>query len=629
MSPSKYCNARPPRRESPLALPVACGAFLAIAGVTAHAQPAAAPKAASLEPVAVTASRNPQPIADLLADLTVIGGDEILRSGVQSLPELLQRQPGVEVTMNGGPGSTSGAFIRGANRGQTLVLVDGLRVGSSSVGATSLEAIPLDQIERIEILRGPASSLYGADAIGGVIQVFTKQAASNAWSGNIAAGYGTYDTWKAGAGLRGSMGPLRFSVQAGGTQSRGFDTIVNPLNFSANPDRDGYAQQNAGLSAALPWAEGQEVAVQYMRNRLNNQYDGGPGFDDRTITTLETWSVTSRNVIGERWTSLLTIGEGSDDSVSQTGFGDYPFKTTQRQLIWQNDVTLPVGSLSVILERREEQLATDVEFAVSERTTNSATGVYQVRYGDFALQANLRQDNSSQYGGQTTGGLALGYKLSPAWRLTAGYSTGFKAPSFNDLYYPFFSNPNLQPERARNTEVAAYWTAAAGELNWQARAIGYYNRVDSLIVYQCDVSFNCLPQNVDRATLDGVTLGVDLAWRSTQVKASLDLQDPHDDATGNLLPRRARRHGALQLLQQAGPVQLGLEYVASSLRYDDAANTIPLGGYGIVNLTADWPFAKGWSLLVRGNNVFDKNYQLAADFSTGGAQFYAGVRWQP
>ena len=606
-----------------------CAGALTATGIVAPAFAQSAPKAATLDPVAVTASRNPQPIADLLADLTVIGADEIQRSGAQSLPELLQRQPGVEITMNGGPGSTSGAFLRGANRGQTLVLIDGLRVGASSVGATSLEAIPLDQIERIEILRGPASSLYGADAIGGVIQVFTKQAEGSTFVPNVAAGYGTYDTRNANAGLRGALGPLRFSVQAGGTRSAGYNAIVNPANFSYNGDADGYAAENAGLNAVLPWAKGQEVAVQFFRNRLNNQFDGGPGFDDRTITTLEAWSVASRNQLGERWLSTLTAGEGSDDSVSQTVYGDAPFRTTQSQFTWQNDMTLPLGALTLVLERREEHLATDAEFAVNDRDTNSATAVYQLRRDAVALQANLRHDRSSQYGGRTTGGVALGYRFSPAWRVTAGYSTGFKAPSFNDLYYPLFSNPNLLPETARNTEVGAYWTAAAGAVRWEARALGYYNQVDDLIVFQCDAEFNCRPNNVDRATLKGVTLGLDFAWRDTRVKASLDLQDPENDATGALLPRRARRHGALQVLQQLGPVQFGVEFVASSLRYDDAANMVTMGGYGIVNLTADWPFAKGWSLLVRGNNVFDKNYQLAADYSTGGATVFAGLRWQP
>ncbi|MEO8752855.1 MAG: TonB-dependent receptor [Casimicrobiaceae bacterium] len=603
--------------------------FVYIFAGAAHAQPAALPKATTLDPVVVTASRTPLPIGDLLADLTVIQADEILRSGVQSLPELLQRQPGVEVTINGGPGASSGAFLRGANAGQTLVLVDGLRVGSSSVGATSLEAIPLDQIDRIEILRGPASSLYGADAIGGVIQVFTKRAEGNAFVGNVAAGYGTYNTTNVNAGLRGAIGDLRLSLQAGGTHSNGFNAVVNPGNFSYNGDRDGYASENVGLNAALPWAEGQELAAAYFHNRLNNQFDGGPGFDDRTITTLETWSVVSRNKLSAIWTSTLTGGEGSDESVSQSAFGNSPFKTTQRQYLWQNDIMLPLGALAVIFERRQEQLATDTAFAVTGRNTNSATGVYQVRYDALALQANLRRDDSTQYGGKTTGGIALGYKVSPAWRLTAGYSTGFKAPSFNDLYYPGFSNPNLVPETSRNAEVGAYWTAAYGEVRWEARAIGYHNQVQDLIVFGCDADFNCVPNNVDRATLEGVTMGLDVTWRDTRVIGSLDLQSPESDVTGNLLPRRARRHGALQVLQQAGPVQLGVEFVASSLRYDDPANTIRMGGYGIVNLTLDWPFAKGWTLLVRGNNVLDKNYELAADYSTGGATAFAGVRWQP
>ena len=587
--------------------------------------------ATTLDPVVVTAARTSQPIANVLADVTVIGADEILRSGVQSLAELLQRQPGVEIVQNGGPGSVSGALLRGANRGQTLVLIDGLRAGSSSAGSTTLEAIPLDQIDRIEILRGPASSLYGADAIGGVVQVFTKRPqGATSFTPNFSAGYGNYRTGAASAGFAGATEALRYSLQAGGRTSDGFNAIVNPDNFSYNPDRDGFSTRNLSASLNWTWASGQDLAAQYFGNRLDAQFDGGaPYFDDRTVTTVQTWSVTSSNRVNDSWTSVLTAGEGSDDSVSQTAFGNFPFKTTQRQYFWQNDFTLPLGALGVILERREEHLSTDTDFAVTQRNTNSATGVYQLRYEALALQANLRRDESSQYGGETTGGIALGYKLSPAWRVTAGYNTGFKAPSFNDLYYPEFSNPDLVPETSRNVEAGVYWNDAAGEARWEARAIGYHNQVRQLIVFECDADFNCAPQNVDRATLEGVTLGLDFNWRETRVRASLDLQNPTDDATGKLLPRRARTHGAVQVLQQAGPVQLGLEYIASSLRYDDAADTVKMGGYGIVNLTAEWPFAGGFTLLLRGGNVFNKNYQLAADYSTGGTTWFASVRWQP
>ena len=584
--------------------------------------------AQSAETVVVTASRTPQPIAERLADVTVIGEAEIRRSAAQSVPQLLQRQPGVEVSINGGPGSTSAVFIRGANAGQTLILVDGLRVGSSSTGATSLEAIPLDQVERIEILRGPASSLYGADAIGGVIQVFTRRAREG-FSGNVSAGYGTHDTGNVNAGLRGASGNVRFSLQAGATESNGFNAVVNPSNFGYNPDRDGYSTRNVGGNVAFDWAKDQTLELTGMRNRLDTQSDGGPDFDDRTLTTLEAYSFKSRNRFTECWLSTLTLGQGRDDSVSKSAFGESPFETRQRQYTWQNDLTLLLGTLSLVLERREEKLDTTNAFAVKSRDTDSFGGVYQLREGPWSLQANLRLDDSSQYGERTTGGIAAGFKLSPEWRVTAGYSTGFKAPSFNDLYFPDFSNPNLVPEESRNFEAGVYWARAMGASRVEARAIGYRNRVENLIVFGCDESFNCRPENVAKATLEGVTLGLDGSMGATRIAASVDFQRPEDDATGKLLPRRARRHGTLQVLHEAGPLTLGAEWIASSERYEDAGNSVRMSGYGIVNLTLDWRFARGWTAFVRGNNVTDRDYRFSADYSTGGATVFAGVRWNP
>ena len=584
--------------------------------------------AQTAETVVVTASRTPQPIAERLADVTVIGEEEVLRSAAQSVPQLLQRQPGVEVTINGGPGSTSGVFIRGANAGQTLVLVDGLRVGSSSSGATSLEAIPLDQVERIEILRGPASSLYGADAIGGVIQVFTKRGREG-FSGHASAGYGTHDTGNVNAGLRGGSGRVRYSLQAGATESDGFNAVVNESSFLYNPDRDGYSTRNVGGNVALDWAKDQTLELNGLRNRLDTQADGGPGFDDRTITTLEAYSLTSRNRFASPWLSTVTLGEGRDDSVSKSAFGEAPFETKQRQYSWQNDLTLPLGTLSLVLERREEELATTNAFAVTSRDTDSIGGVYQVRQGPWSLQANLRRDDSSQYGEQTTGGIAAGFRVGPDWRFTAGYSTGFKAPSFNDLYFPDFSNPNLVPEESKNVEVGVYWARAMGANRVEARMVAFRNRVENLIVFGCDESFNCRPDNVDKATLEGVTLGLDWSMGATRISGSVDLQRPENDATGNLLPRRARRHGTLQVLHDAGPVTIGAEWIAATERYEDAANAIRMSGYGIVNVTVDWRFARGWTAFVRGNNITDRDYRFSADYSTGGATVFAGVRWNP
>jgi len=617
---------RPPARRRWPCWALAPAALIGPSLAAAQALPV--PPIAQLAPVVVTAARMPQPIATLTADLTVIDADAIAASGSRSFAELLQGQPGVEIVQNGGPGSTSGVFLRGANRGQTVLLVDGLRVSSSTVGAPTLEAIPLDQVERIEILRGPASSLYGADAIGGVIQVFTRRPGPGV-SGRLSGGLGTDDTRSVAGGFSATLGAVALSLQAGHRQSEGFNASTDPSSFIWNPDRDGYDSNDVGASAALTLAPGHEASARYMRNRLDNQFDGGPDFDDRTRTTLELWQVESRNRFADAWTSKLSVGEAADDSVSSTAFGDYPFRTRERQYGWQNELALPQGTATLAVERREERIDEEAGFAVTRRDTNAVVGILQFARSDHTLQANLRYDRSTQYGGQTTGAIAWGYRLAPQWRVTASYGTAFKAPSFNDLYYPGFSNPDLEPETARNVEGSIHWSGQLGEWRTGARAVAWYNKVDQLIVFQCDDAFNCAPRNIARATLAGVTLAGDAAWRGTSMRASVDLQQPEDDVTGRLLPRRAQRHGSLVVAQRVGPAQLVVELIASSYRYDDAENTRRLGGYAIVNVAVEWPVGRGVTLLARADNAFDKDYALAYGFATGGARAFVGVRWQP
>lgn len=592
----------------------------ALCAAIAHAQPATT--ATLLDPIVVTAARSPQRLDQLIADVTVIGPDEIARAGAQSLAELLQRQPGVQIVANGGPGSTTGVFLRGANAGQTLVLVDGLRVSSSSAGTTPFEAIPLDQIDHIEILRGPAASLYGSDAIGGVIQVFTRSGGS-AISLNASAGYGTYQTSQFAAGASGASGPWRFSAQGGYNQSSGFNAIWNPDNFSYNPDRDGYQNGSASGTLAYNFAPEQQLSLQAFYSRMNAQFDGGPGFDDRTITTLQSYAAASRNRLATFWKSILEAGVSVDDSDTQTAFGPSRFRTTQQQYTWQNDFTLPMGALSVALTRREERLDTDAGFPVTARDTNAIVGVYQLQAGSSSLQANLRRDDSTQYGGQNSGSFAYAYTIAPGLRASASYGTGFRAPTFNDLYYPGFSNPNLVPETARNFEAALRY--ANSEMN--VGIVGYRNRVQDLIVFECDASFNCAPQNVQNATLEGVTLEFQATFGSTMVKANVDFERPYDDATGNLLPRRARRYGTIQVTQAFGSLQLGVQLTAQSARFDDAANTRRMGGYALVNLNAEYALASQWALFAVIGNAFDKNYELAADYNTMGTNIFAGVRY--
>lgn len=575
----------------------------------------------TVPPVVVTASRSALPLTESLADVTVIGAEEI--AGAGGLVALLQRQPGVEIVANGGPGSTSGVFLRGANTGQTLVLLDGLRIGSSTSGTAPLEAIPLEQIERIEILRGPASSLYGADAVGGVIQIFTRKATAGL-AVNAQAAYGSYRTAIVSAGISGASGPWRYVLDVGRRQSEGFNAMANPANFSFDPDRDGYRDDHAGGSVGFRFAPEQELTARFLRSRLNARFDAGDAFDDRTITVMESYQVESRNRLTSLWTSRLQAGWVSEDSDSRTGFGPSRFRTRQRLYGWQNDIALPLGTLTAAVERREERVDSDAGFAVNERNTNALTGVYQVRAGAHAAQASLRRDDSSQFGARATGSVAYGYAFDSGVRATSTYGTAFKPPTFNDLYFPGFSNPRLKPESAHNADLALRYANA----EMTAGAVAYRNKVRDLIVFQCDADFNCAPQNVSDATLRGITLDLAAHSGDLSAKASLDLQDPRDDATGRLLPRRARRHAAASLGYLAGPLRMTAELTAASARFDDAANTRRMGGYATLNVTGEYPLAARWTVFARVDNALDKHYELAADFKTAGASVVAGVRFQ-
>lgn len=595
---------------------------VALASCIVHAGYALAQTSAS--PLFVTASRSEQPLNDLLADVTLIGPEEIARAGPGGLAALLQRQPGIEVVTNGGPGSTSGVFMRGANTAQTLVLVDGLRVSSSTTGTTPLEAIPLEQIDHIEILRGPGSSLYGADAIGGVIQIFTRRG-GGAFAAYAGAGYGSYSTSSLYGGVSGNGGDgaWRYALQAGHRQSDGFNAIFNPKNFSYNPDRDGYRNDNLSGSMSFRFAPEQEISAQAFRSRLNAQFDSSPGFDDRTVTTVESYSVASRNRLTAFWTSELSAAETRDDSNSITGFGPSRFLTRQRLYSWQNELTPGYGRLTVLAERREERIDSDTAFDVTSRNTNSAVGIYQLRDGPQLVQASLRRDDSSQFGARTTGAIAYGHAFAAGLSATASFGTAFKTPTFNDLYYPGFSNPELRPETARSAELALRYSGDA----LSAGVVAYRNRVRDLIVFECDANFNCAPQNVANATLEGVTAEFGGHVGEFSAKGSLDLQKPTDDSNGFLLPRRARRHAAISLTQDTGPLRIGAEVIASSARFDDAGNTRRMGGYALLNLTSEYQFGNRWTIFARLDNALDKRYELAADFNTAGASAFVGVRW--
>ncbi len=583
--------------------------------------------------VVVTATRTPLPLREQLNDVTVITAQDIAEAGQSTLAELLQAQPGIEISSNGGPGQPASVYIRGANSNHTLVLVDGLRLGSATTGTTALEAIPLDQIQRIEILRGPGSSLYGSDAIGGVIQIFTKSGQGRPHF-NLSAGVGTYGTRSVSGGYGGQVGDTRFNLQLGHSDTHGFSAIGNPANPAYNPDGDGYRDNNLSARVSHAIGAGHEVGLTLFNSTGEAHYDASwpspPSFDYRTEHTVSAYGVYSKDRFLPGWQSLLRAGAGTDDYTNiMSATASSNFRTDQNQAAWQNDIDLGGGLLTLGLEWLRQEVSGDSSYAVQQRDVRSWLAGYQRRFGKHSVQLNLRSDDNSQYGARNTGSLAYGYQISPVWQASVSAGTAFKAPTFNDLYYPLtygsVGNPDLRPERSRNRELALRYDDGV-----QRFGVVYYdNRVTDLISWQLYAPYSYTPVNVGQASLKGTTLSYGGSLGDYRLHASLDLQDPVDASTGLLLPRRAKRHGAVGLDRSIGPWQFGGEVVFSDARYDDAANKNRLAGYGLVDLTASYRLSSDLSVNARVNNLFDKKYELAKDYNTPGTDVFVALRYEP
>lgn len=611
------CKPRAPLLATLSAISGLSGLFATPFSATANAADS------ELGQIVVTATRQATRSNELLSDVSVITRAEIEQSGQSSIEQLLARQPGIEYTANGGPGTNSGIFIRGASPKQSVVLIDGLRVGSASSGDVALSRIPLSQVERIEILRGPASSLYGADAIGGVIQIFTRRG-DGATRYNASAGFGTYRTTQATAGVSGGSAAVSYSVQAGYDETAGFSALRNPANSSWNADRDGLRATHLSGSVAFRPAPGHELGLNLLQASGVSRYDSFPRSGDyKNDQDLTTYSIYSRNRFSPLWTSTLRLGRSTDDATNMNnGRPTDIYRTDQDQLSWQNDIKLPIGQALIAAEYLKQQLSSTSAFVVNERTIRSLLAGWNGHLADHRLQLNLRRDDNSQFGAKTTGFAAYGYQLTADWRAHASYGTAFRAPSFNELYFPDTGfgggNPDLKPELAKNREFGVDWEVG----NHHLAAVYFNNKVSDLIA-------SWPPANVSKATLSGGSLAYDGRFADWQLGVSAELSRSRDDDTGKRLARRADEQLKAHVSRALGQWHLGAEWQLVGERYDDAANAKRLGGYGLVNLFADYRFERDWALFVRANNLFNKGYELARDYATPGANVFVGIRYAP
>jgi len=593
---------------------------LAVAAPAVQAQT----QAPVLNSVLVTATRTPQPARDVISDTLSIGPEEIARSGAGSITELLQRQRGIEVTRNGGPGTNSGVFLRGSNGNQVIVLIDGVRIGSASSGAAAWNAIPLSAVDHIEVVYGPLSTLYGADAIGGVVQIFTRKGQGGlALDAGVLAG--TYGTRSGTAGISGSAGAFNYAVSAGKERADGFSATL-PTSTSYNQDDDGYDRKHANGQLAWQVAQGHELGMQFLHSDQEADYDSGTKVRAWSTQKLDTAALYSRNRLSDAWQMTTQAAQSRDKSGSFAATASQ-IDTKQTQFSWQNDIALGTDSLQLLAEHRKEEIESNTAL-VRERSTTSWAASYNMKRGDHLLAAAARNDDSSQYGSKNTGSLGYGYRITPGLRVNASYGTSFRAPTFNELYYPGYGLPTNRPEEGRNREIGIHFEQGGTSLG----ATAYRNKLTDLLVNiaPCPLPgfrFGCA-YNVNQATLEGISLSARQQLGSNfTLSASADLQNPRDDISGKLLVRRAKRHGNVALEYTAGSLSTGAEWQLSGYRFDDTANRNRLGGYGLLNLYAAWEFDRSWTATLRWNNVADKHYELARNYATAGSTVYAGLRY--
>ncbi|MBM3117523.1 TonB-dependent receptor domain-containing protein [Jeongeupia naejangsanensis] len=575
------------------------------------------------DPVIVTATRVASPRSSLSSDTTVISAKELQQAGSQSLGQVLSRVPGVEFARTGGLGQPASLYLRGANGNQTLVLLDGQRLAPGADGSSAFDTIPVSMIDRIEIVRGSASGLYGADAVGGVVQIFTKSG-KGAPSGSVTVDAGSDRTFGGSANVGGTVGDTRFSVSVDAHNSDGFN-LTKPTSMYYEADRDGWQQRSSSASLSHFFGDNVEVGVRGSYVDTKADYDGGAYDQDPLSHRTQSTGAAFANVkVNDWWQSNFLAGIGRDRYVTESS---YPSNTatTQQQFQWTNILQSGIGQWLVGAEYLRESLDSSTDYDQTTRYNSSVQAGWQNDFGPHHLQANVRYDDNSQFGGKTTGGVGYAWRFVEGWQLFANAGTSFHVPSFVDLYYPSWpgfapaSNPNLQPEEGKSVDGGVRWQSGV----WKMDATAFYNRIDNLITLDA----NYTPQNVNAARIRGLTLNGNGALGAFELGANVTWQDPENEDTDKQLARRAKVYGGMTLAQTIGDWRWNANWQAAGRRYDDQANTKPLAGYGKLDLGLDYQIAKQWSAGAQLLNAFDRDYELARGYNNGGRMWFLNLRY--
>jgi vitamin B12 transporter len=571
----------------------------------------------SLEPVVVTASRGEQKLADALPATTVITEEQIRASGALDLAGLLAREAGIQITQLGGIGTLTSASLRGGESRMTLVLVDGVPINTLNFSQATLQQILPVGIERIEIVRGNVSALYGAQAVGGVVQIFTKSGREG-FDASASALAGSRGMREATAQLSGGANGITYAANLGSIKTNGFSALDPAKLPDANPDKDGFDSVTAGVALGVAINPSHSVKLSHRHSRGDVQYDsefGPPTQSDESHQSLTTTTLASRNRFGP-WQSHLQLSSVRDALDARITAFPFFAISSATQLGWQNDVDVAQGQVvSVNAEHTRQRISSDTVYDRDLRSNTSLAMGYRGDISAHGWQLNLRRDRYSDFGNATTYYAGYGIKFAQHWRVSAAASSAFNAPTFNDLFFPGFSNPNLKPESTRSKELALQW-AMVGQ---RARLAAFENRYEDLIGF--DENFNIV--NINRAKNRGVELMAETKFAGLDLRASATSQKPRNAITGKPLLRRAEQFGALTVGYASSAWTASSTLRLTGSRPDRGNRT--LAGYTALDAALSYAVTPNISALLRAQNVTDRSWQDAYGYNNTPRTLLLGV----
>ncbi|HKZ73398.1 MAG TPA: TonB-dependent receptor [Steroidobacteraceae bacterium] len=582
--------------------------------------------------VVVTASRVDEAIDAVVWSTTVLDREAIEARQAESFQDLLAGLAGVDVDNAGGLGKATSVLLRGGEGDHTLLLIDGVRVGSATLGTPPVELVPPDQIERIEVVRGPRSTLYGSDAVGGVIQIFTRRPLEPGLTGRASVTSGSHDLRSAAVDLGSNWGSAWLGIGAAATDTDGFNACLGrPFPpgggcFTDEPDADGYRSRSGSFAAGRRFGDDWSAELRALLVEGAAEFDGT--FVNVTETTETVASLRVDGKLGDRWRLRVNAGRNDDEQSNlRDGIERSRFDTSRDLGGVQLDGPLGAGlTLVTGCDLLRDRIDSTTVYDESSRTATGFFGELHADAGRISWLAGARYEENEQFGSHVMGNLAAAVVLGAGVRATASWGTAFRAPTFNELYFPGFGNPLLEPEESQSFEVGLQGRRGAGHWAINVHETG----VDQLISF--DVG-TFLSENIADARIRGAELQAGWrgqAWSAAGQITLLDTESRSNDANrGNELPRRAGESASLELRRMWGATEVGALGRWAGARYSELANTTRLGGYFTLDVTAQHSFARAWTLQARAANLLDRDYTTAALYVQDGRHYSVTLRYQP